>query len=139
MASAAPCQRELKPLVSRTVAREALSTALSNYVGYRGAKRRYTMGELEEFAGVKSRVIECAMEGADSAEYRNIGIGDLLSLCAFLGKPFINQWLELSGYGAFELSGQEPLPSVLATADEAETIEQKRKRLIRELAQLEGV
>ena len=62
MASTAPCLRELKPLVSRNVAREALSKALGNYVGYRGAKRRYTMAELEEFAGVKSRVIECVMD-----------------------------------------------------------------------------
>lgn len=139
MASLALCQRELKPLVSRNVGREALKEALELYVGYRGAKRRFTMEQLEEGAGVKRRVIECVMEAADSPEYRKIEIGDLLSLCAFLGRPFINQWLELSGYGAFELSGQEPLPNVLATADEVETTEQKRKRLIRELADLEDV
>jgi hypothetical protein len=137
MASAVPSQRELNPLVSRNTAREALSKALGMYVGYRGAKRRYTMADIEEFAGVKSRVVECVMETADSAEYRKIDIGDLLSLCAFLGQPFINRWLELSGYGAFELSGQIPLPRVLATADETETTTEKRRRLIRELAALE--
>lgn len=117
MATLALCQRELKPLVSRSVGREALKNALELYVGYRGAKRRFTMEQLEEGAGVKRRVIECVMEGCDSTEYRKIEIGDLLSLCAFLGQPFINQWLELSGYGAFELmDGQQPLPRVFDEA-----------------------
>lgn len=139
MASLAICQRELKPLVSRNAGREALKDALELYVGYRGARRRYTMEQLEEAAGVKRRVIECVMEGADSAEYRKIEIGDLLSLCAFLGQPFINAWLELSGFGAFELSGQQPLPCVLATPDTLETPEQERKRLIARLAEMEGL
>lgn len=137
MATAASCLRELTPLVSRNAGREALSKALSLYIGYRNAKRRYTMADIEELAGVKSRVVECVMEAADSTEYRKIDIGDLLSLSAFLGQPFINRWLELSGYGAFELSGQIPLPNVLATADETETKDEKRRRLIRELAALE--
>lgn len=139
MASAAQCQRELQPLVSRNRGREALASALQLYVGYRGGKRRYTMGEIEEGAGINRRVVECVMEGPDSSEYRKIEIGDLLSLAAFLGASFVSAWLKDTGLGAFELSGQAPLPSVLATADEVETVPEKRRRLIRELAELEGL
>jgi hypothetical protein len=39
--------------------------------------------------------------------------------------------------GAFELSGQAPLPKVLASADPQEPTAEKRRRLIRELAALE--
>lgn len=140
MASVALCQRELNPLVSRSAGREALAKALQLYVGYRGAKRRFTMDQLEEGSGVKARVIECVMEEADSAEYRKIEIGDLLCLCAFLGQSFITEWLRLSGYGAFELmGGQEPLPAVLKSAEPTETIEEERKRLIRRLFELDGM
>lgn len=140
MASLALCQRELKPLVSRSAGREALKDALELYVGYRGtAKRRFTMSQLEEGSGVKRRVIECVMEGADSDEYRKIEIGDLLSLAAFLGAPFVSAFIAPAGLGAFELSGQAPLPSVLATADEPETTTEKRRRLLRELQALEDV
>lgn len=140
MASVALCQRELNPLVSRSVGREALAKALQLYVGYRGAKRRFTMDQLEEGAGVKARVIECVMEDADSAEYRKVEIGDLLCLCAFLGQGFITEWLKLSGYGAFELmGGQEPLPAVLTSSEAKETPEEERRRLIRRLAELEDV
>jgi hypothetical protein len=140
MASAVPSQRELNPLVSRNAAREALSKALGMYVGYRGAKRRYTMADIEEFAGVKSRVVECVMETADSAEYRKIDIGDLLSLCAFLGQPFINRWLELSGYGAFELmDGQPPLPKMLVSAPEPMTKDDHIRKAREHLSIAEGM
>ena len=137
MATLALCQRELKPLVSRNNGRVALKEALELYVGYRGAKRRFTMQQLSEGAGVKARVIECAMEEPDSDEYRNIGIGDLLSLCAFLGTSFTSNLLELAGQGAFDLMDQPPLDHVLTSPPQSETVEEKRKRLIRELAALE--
>jgi hypothetical protein len=130
----------IEPIVSRSAGREALAKALQLYVGYRNSKRRYTMLQLMQGSGVKNRVIECVMEGADSPEYRKIEIGDLLSLCAFLGPQFITEWLKLSGYGAFELmDGQIPLPKVLVSADAQESPEQERKRLIRRLAELDGV
>lgn len=130
----------IDPLVSRSAGREALANALTLYVGYRGAKRRYTMQQLSEGAGVKDRVIECVMEEADSAEYRKIEIGDLLSLCKFLGQNFIADWLKLAGYGAFELmDGQPPLPKVLAATDNREDVSEERKRLIARLAELEGL
>lgn len=129
----------ITPLVSRSAAREALAEALKLYVGYRGAKRRFTMNQLVEGAGVKRRVIECAMEDPDSPEYRNIGIGDLLSLCRFLGHKFTNEWMKLSGFGAYELlEGQCPLPKVL-TAEKREEPDEERKRLIRRLAELDGI
>lgn len=128
----------IEQIVSRNAGREALAKALKLYVGYRGARRRFTMLQLIEASGVKCRVIECVMEESDSPEYRKIEVGDLLSLCAVLGQQFITEWLQLSGFGAFELSGQIPLPSVLATADTSETTAEKRRRLIRELQALEG-
>ena len=123
-------------LVSRTAVREKLRDALRLYVG-RG--RRYSVKELSNGTGVPDRVIECAMCDPDSEDYRPLKLEDLASLSSFLGAPFVSAFLELAGLGAFELSGQIPLPSVLATADTNETKEEKRKRLIRELAALEGV
>lgn len=140
MATAAVSQRELTPMISRNSGREALAAALQLYVGYRGSRRRYTMEQLEDGAGVKARVIECVMEAADSPEYRKIEIGDLLSLCAFLGAPFVSSWMERAGLGAFELmDGQIPLPNVLTSAPTQEDTSEERKRLIRRLAELDGV
>ena len=123
-------------IVSRTAVREKLRDALRLYVG-RG--RRYSVKELSNATGVPDRCIEAAKCDPDDPDYRPLTLENLASLSSFLGAPFASAFLELAGMGAFELSGQIPLPSVLATADTNETKEEKRKRLIRELAALEGV
>lgn len=121
-------------LVSRNSAREKLRDTLRLYVG-RG--RRYSVKELSNGTGVPDRMIESAMCQVDDPDFRPLALESLLSIAAFLGPAFASAILEPCGLGAFELSGQIPLPSVLASADVPETAIEKRRRLIRELAALE--
>ena len=121
-------------LVSRSLIGECVRDALHLNVG-RG--RRYTVRELSEATGVPERCIEAAKCEPHDPEYRPLTLENLASLIKFLGAPFASAFLAPAGLGAFELSGQAPLPSVLATADTIETTVEKRRRLIRELAALE--
>jgi hypothetical protein len=123
-------------LVSRNSVRETLRAALRLYVG-RG--RRYSVKELSNGSGVPDRMIESALCEPDDPDYRPLTLENLASLTSFLGAPFASAFLELAGLGAFELSGQPPLPNVLASADASEDVSEERKRLIRRLAELEGV
>ena len=124
-------------LVSRNFIREKMRDALRLFVG-RG--RRYSVKELANATGVADRVIESAVCDVDSEDYRPLSHEALASIAKFLGAPFASIYLELSGLGAFELmDGQIPLPKVLVSADGPESTEDERKRLIRRLAELEGV
>jgi hypothetical protein len=128
---------KLEPLVSRNAAREKIRAALRLYCG-RG--RRFSVKELSEGAGVPERAIEAAMCFIDDENYRPLALENLLSIATFLKAPFVSIYLELAGLGAFELmDGQPPLPGVLARADADEDVAEERKRLIRRLAELEGV
>lgn len=123
-------------LVSRNSVREQLRRALRLHVG-RG--RRFSVKELSNGTGVADRMIECAMCDPDNPEYRPLSCEALVSIAKFLGAPFASSFLELAGLGAFELmDGQIPLPKVLATAEPTETRDEKRRRLILELAALEN-
>lgn len=124
------------PLVTREEIREKVRKALNLHVG-RG--RRFSVEELSEGAGVPKRSIQAAMTKITDENYRPLTLENLASIATFLKAPFASAWLELCGLGAFELSGQIPLPSVLATADTDETPEEERKRLILRLAELEGL
>jgi hypothetical protein len=126
----------IAPLVSRNLVRERLGDALRLYVG-RG--RRYSVKELSNATGVPDRCIEAAKCDPDDPDYRPLTLENLASLCRFLGAPFASAFLEMSGLGAFELSDQPPLPHVLSKADDAEDASEERKRLIRRLAELEGL
>lgn len=127
----------LEPLVSRSAAREKIRAALRLYVG-RG--RRFSVVELSQGAGVAERTIEAAMAPIEDENYRPLALENLLSIATFLKAPFVSHYLELAGLGAFELmDGQPPLPRVLASATVSEDITEERKRLIRRLAELEGV
>lgn len=124
-------------LVSRNMIGEKLRDALRLYTG-RGC--RYSVKELSNATGVPDRCIEAAKCDPDSPDFRPLSLENLASICKFLGAPFMSSILEVCGLGAFELmDGQIPLPKVLATAGAEETPEQERKRLIRRLAELEGV
>jgi hypothetical protein len=133
--ASAPEQAGIELLVSRNLARERLRSAMRLFVG-RG--RRYTVKELSNGCGVADRMIESAMCAVDDPDFRPLTLENLMSVGMFLGAPFVSAFLEPCGLGAFELSGQPPLPKVLATADQPEDAAEERKRLIRRLAELEG-
>jgi hypothetical protein len=102
----------LSPNVSREHAWNKFGSALRLYVG-RG--RRYTVKQLANATGVKDRVIECAMTAPDSVDFRPMPLEAILSIAAFLGADFTNEWLHLAGQGAFELPDEdEPLPGQFA-------------------------
>jgi hypothetical protein len=123
-------------LVSRNAVREQLRHALRLHVG-RG--RRFSVKELSNGTGVADRMIECAMCDPDNTEYRPLSCEALVSIAKFLGAPFASSFLEIAGLGTFELmDGQIPLPKVLASAEPTETKDEKRRRLIFELAALEN-
>lgn len=98
-------------LVSREQAGNKIGVALRLFVG-RG--RRYSVKQLANGTGVKDRIIECAMTDAGSVDYRPLPPECLLSLIAFLGADFTNEFLHLAGQGAFELPDEEPDPGTLA-------------------------
>jgi hypothetical protein len=126
-----------KLLVSRNSIREAQAKALDLFVG-RGC--RYSVKELSNATGVPDRSIEAAKCDADDPDYRPLSQENLASLVKFLGASFASHYLELSGLGAFELmDAQPPLPKTLTSAPAQESPEDERKRLIRRLAELEGV
>lgn len=124
------------PLISRNRIGETIRDALHLHVG-RG--RRYSVRALSEATGVPERCIEAAKCEPDDPEYRPLKLEDLASLTKFLGASFASAFLEPAGLGAFELSGQPPLPKVLASADAQEDTAEERKRLIRRLVELEGI
>lgn len=125
------------PIVSRSLLREAIRKALNLHVG---RNRRYSVKELSNATGVPDRIIESAKLEPDDTDFRPLREEYLASVGKFLGVSFVNAWLEVMGLGAFELmDGQPPLPGVLARADADEDVSEERKRLIRRLAELEGV
>jgi hypothetical protein len=127
----------IRPLVSRSAIGETIRDALHLHVG-RG--RRYSVRALSEATGVPERCIEAAKCGPDDPEHRPLTLENLASLTKFLGVSFASAFLEPCGLGAFELmDGQPPLPRVLAKADPQVDVAEERKRLIRRLAELEGV
>jgi hypothetical protein len=131
-----PDIHNLEPLVSREEIRERIRKALNLFVG-RG--RRFSVEELSTGSGVQKRAIQAALAPINDENYRPLTLENLASVAKFLKAPFASVYLELSELGAFELSGQPPLPHVLASADQSETTEEKRRRLIRELAALEDM
>lgn len=135
MASVVP-SANISPLISRNVIGERIRDALHLYVG-RG--RRYSVRALSEATGVPERCIEAAKCEPDDPEHRPLSLEYLASLIKFLGAPFTSAILEPAELGAFELAGQIPLPKVLASADNPDSPEEERKRLIRRLAELEGL
>jgi hypothetical protein len=123
---------QFEPLISRNSGYERLTFALKLFCG-RG--RRFTVSDVSKGAGVPERAIECAMYQPHQAEFRPIRFEYLLSLNKFLGAAFVSAYLEVAGLGAFELMGEQPLPSVLNadSAKPAETPREKVERLQREL------
>ena len=99
------------PLVSREQAWNKFSSALRLYVG-RG--RRYSVKQLANGAGVKDRVIECAMYASDNIDFRPMPFEAQMSIALFLGADFTNEWIVVAGQGAFELPDEDPNPGAVA-------------------------
>ena len=107
---------DLVATVSRSASAEAICAALRLFIG-RG--RLYTVKQVQRGAGIKDRVIECAMVHPDHEEHRPLNVSALLSISKFLGPHFTNEWLGLTEQGAFHLPEGEPDPGEIA-ADIAE-------------------
>lgn len=100
------------PLVSREHAWNKFASAVRLYAG-RG--RRYSFKQLANGAGVKDRVIECALHAPGSTDFRPMPFEAQLSIALFLGSDFTNEWLHLAGQGAFDLPEDgDPLPGQFA-------------------------
>jgi hypothetical protein len=128
---------EFEGIVPRNSLRERMRSALHLFAG-RG--RRYSVIELGIGADVNPKHIERAMRPVDAPDHRPLKHEELASVAKFLGAQFASIYMELSGLGAFELAdGQPPLPKVLSSAPAQEDASEERKRLIRRLAELEGV
>jgi hypothetical protein len=133
----APPPEHFELLVSCNSIREKQREALRLHVG-RG--RRYSVRQLYEQTGVPEAEIENAMRVLDCPAFRPLKQESLASIAKFLGASFVSHYLELSGLGAFQLmDGQPPLPGVLVRAEADVDVAEERKRLIRRLAELEGV
>lgn len=109
---------DLLLLVSREQAENEFRKALNLYVG-RG--RRYSVAQLAKGSGVPTRVIDCFRSYAHGhPDYRRLHFGQVLSMTAFLGAEFTNEWLTLSKQAAYDLPDEEPDPGELA-ADTSES------------------
>lgn len=125
-----------EPLVSKEEIRERVRKNLHLHIG-RG--RRFSVDDASLGSGVPKRCIQAAMAPINDESYRPLSLENMASLDKFLGAAFASARLELSGLGTFELmDGQQPpLPRVLNSAPRTETVPEKRKRLLRELQELE--
>lgn len=109
------------PLVSRERVGNTIAAALSLYVG-RG--RRYSVKQLSNATGVKDRMIECAKLQPDDPDWRPLPIEALLSIAAFLGADFTNEWLGLAQQGAFDFPDEgEPRPGDMAVESSSHALE----------------
>lgn len=77
-------------LVSREQGENGFGDALRLFVG-RG--RRYSVKQLSNATGVKDRAIECAMCLSGHVDFRPLNMGQILSICKFLGPLFTSEWL----------------------------------------------
>ncbi len=92
-------------LVSRSAARERVRDALRLYVGHR---RRYSVKQLSNATGVSDGTINKAIAEVEHPDFRPLPLDALLAITAFLGVDFANEWMPLTGLGAFELPTEEP-------------------------------
>jgi hypothetical protein len=96
----------IEPLVSRNAHFEAVSKALSVFVG-RGCRHSYK--DVQRGAGIPERMIECYRHHPNHSDWRPIKPEELASLYRFLGPEFTSTYLtevaEQSAYWNPEGSG----------------------------------
>lgn len=140
--ASAPTSEEFEPLVSYNTVCERQRHALRLFVG-RG--KRFSAKDMGAGAGVSEKRIHAATRPVTADDYRLLRHEELASIAKFLtgegvGATFVSAMIEPCGLGAFELmDGQPPLPHVLASAETKFDVEEERRRLIRRLAELEGL
>ncbi len=139
--ASAPLSEENELLVSYITICERQRRALRLFTG-RG--KRFSTEELSLGSGVREKRIHAAIRPIAADDYRLLRHEELASITKFLtgeglGAAFFSALLEPCGLGAFELADQQPLPRVLdaCSSPSDETISERRRRLIRELAALE--
>lgn len=112
-------------LVSREHGRNTIRDALRLFVG---TGRRYSVKALANATGVPDWQINQALIDGDKTDNRPLPPEALLSLMKFLGSDFTNEWIGLSGQGAFDLPDQsEPPPGMLAADDVSDSAEIARR------------
>ncbi|PTR06410.1 MULTISPECIES: hypothetical protein [unclassified Novosphingobium] len=113
---------EKEPLISHEQAVNAFKKGMSLFVG-RG--RSMSVLQLAKASRVHHRTIE-AFRGypVGHTDYRPLDWGQMLSIASVLGADFTNEWLPLTGQGAFDLPDDEPSPGTLASevAEDAATV-----------------
>ena len=88
---------DFEGLISREQAENAFRDALCLFVG-RG--RRYSVEQLAKGSRVHRRKIEPFKSyKLGHVDYRPLDFGDILSITAFLGAEFTNEYLKLSAQG----------------------------------------
>jgi len=113
---------DLQPLVSREQARNTIADAIRLFVG-RG--RRYSVKQLSNGTRVPDWQINAALVDASKPDHRPLPPEALLSISAFLGADFTNEWLGLAYQGAFDFPDEDdPRPGDMAVeaAENAATV-----------------
>ena len=106
--------------ISRTVAGNAVNSALRLYVG-RG--REFSVKMLSNASGVPDRLIECAMCHPESGDYRPLKTEDLLSIAAVLGPGFTTEMLKPIQQAAYRCDKRDVEPGTLVADCAADTCE----------------
>jgi hypothetical protein len=111
---------DLGPTISRTVAGNAINSALRSFVG-RG--RDYSVKMLSNASGVPDRLIESAMCHPEDPDYRPLKPEALLSIASVLGPGFTTEMLKPIQQAAYRCDRREIEPGVLAADCATDTAE----------------
>jgi len=102
-----------QPLIADEQAVNTFRRALSMFMG-RG--KRWKLEQVAKGAGIHPDTLGKFRSYAPGhPDHRSLDFGQLLSISAFLGADFTNEWLPLADQGAFDLPDDEPSPGTLAT------------------------
>ena len=111
---------DLGPSISRTVAGNAINSALRSFVG-RG--REFSVKMLSNASGVPDRLIECAMCHPEDPDYRALKPEALLSIASVLGPGFTTELLKPVQQAAYRCDRREVEPGALVADCAADTCE----------------
>ena len=117
---------ELNLLVSREHAENKLRDAIRLYVG-RG--RLYSVEQLAKGIGLPMKngkqitkpLYDFISPRVGSPDHRPLHFGLVMSITAFLGPDFTNEWLGIASQVAFDVTDEEPDPGQLAAITSQDT------------------